>query len=95
MSSFEVDTLHYIFESVGFIIGISYFIIFAIILQGILQQKKRTGGPSSKLAIMMAAIFISCGLSHFIHVMLLHTGFGGYDIFNTSNLNSNFYLIFI
>ncbi len=89
MSNLEVETLHYVFEGAGIVIGVSYFVIFIIIIQGILQQKKRIGGNPSKLAIMMAAIFISCSLSHFIHIAFLHNDFGAF----ASNLATNLYVL--
>lgn len=89
MSNLDVVTLHYVFEGAGIVIGVSYFIIFIIIIQGVLQQKKRIGGPPSKLALMMAAIFISCSLSHFIHIAFLHNDFGAF----ASNLATNLYVL--
>jgi len=89
MASFEVETLHYVFEGAGIVIGVSYFVIFIIIIQGILQQKRRIGGPPSKLAIMMAAIFISCTVSHFIHIAFMHNDFEAF----ASNLTTNLYML--
>jgi hypothetical protein len=72
MPKLETEILHYIFETTGIIIASSYFMISVIIIQDILQRKQRRGGQS-KLATMMAVIFISCGLSHIIHVAAFHT----------------------
>jgi hypothetical protein len=45
--------------------------------------------PVSKLATMMAVIFICCGLSHIIHVAAFHTGS---NVF-ASKLTSSLYLL--
>ena len=73
MPKLETEILYYIFETIGIIIASSYFMIFVIIIQEVLQRKRRRGGGQSKLATMMAVIFISCGLSHIIHVAAFHT----------------------
>lgn len=69
--SFETITLHYLLEGANLVIGISYLVIFGIIMQGIIIQKNRRGQVST-LSVMMGAMFISCGITHIMHLVSAH-----------------------
>jgi TRAP-type C4-dicarboxylate transport system permease small subunit len=70
----DIFSIHYLIELSNVIVASIFFLSFGVIIEAVVENKRNTKRPVSKLAILLAAIFVTCGSGHVAHLVATHQG---------------------
>ncbi len=70
----DILSIHYLIELSNIIVASIFFLSFGLIIKAVAENKQNTKRPASKLALLLAAIFVTCGSGHVAHLATTHFG---------------------